>query len=50
MLKLDSLAAAFLLTVFFLLETVHVMGVATEDRTAVMTFGLPASEVLSYML
>lgn len=45
MLKLDSLAAAFLLTVFFLLETVHVMCVATEDRTAVMTFELPASEV-----
>ena len=43
-LKLDSLVAAFL-TVFFLRETVHVMGIATEDRTAVMTFRLPASKV-----
>lgn len=50
MLKLDSLAAAFPLTVFFLLETVHVMCAATEDRTAVMTFGLLASEVLLYIL
>ena len=41
MLKLDSLVAARL-TVFFLRETVHVMGIATEDRTAVMTFRLSA--------
>ena len=45
MLKLNSLAAAIILTVFFLLETAHVMEIATEDRTAVMIFGLPACKV-----